>query len=144
MLKNKKNVSEFKLAEKLGVTVNAVRNMLYRMHEHNLVSHTRKKDKQKGWYIYYWTFNTKQAKSLLLDLKRKKLNKLRNKLKTEKDEDFYFCDNGCIRINSERALDIDYRCPECGIILLQQEHNGYVEEIENEIQTLEEDLKQAN
>ena len=61
-LKNKKNVSEFKLAEKLKKEVNVARNMLYRLHEANLVTFTRKKDKVKGGYIYYWTLRTKRIK----------------------------------------------------------------------------------
>ncbi|MBW2995229.1 hypothetical protein KY312_02665, partial [Candidatus Woesearchaeota archaeon] len=55
-LKNKKNYSEFKLAENLKVEVNQVRNMLYRLLKYNLVTFIRRKDKRKGWYIYYWTF----------------------------------------------------------------------------------------
>ena len=31
LLKARKNVSEFKIAEKLGISVNAVRNMIYRL-----------------------------------------------------------------------------------------------------------------
>ena len=37
ILKDKDNVSEFKLAEKLNTTVNIVRNILYRLQEYNLV-----------------------------------------------------------------------------------------------------------
>ena len=67
-LKNKKNVSEFKLAEALELEVNLVRNMLYRLYHANLVSFTRRKDKKKGWYIYYWTFRIKQIKYVALVL----------------------------------------------------------------------------
>jgi len=46
-LKDKMHVSEFKLAEKLDLTVNQVRNLIYRLDEHNLVSFMRKKDLKK-------------------------------------------------------------------------------------------------
>ncbi len=82
LLKDKDNISEFKLAEKLRLTVNTVRNMLYRLQAHNLVTSTRKKDKKKGWYIYYWTFNTPQAKSLVRVVKQKKFEQLKERLKT--------------------------------------------------------------
>lgn len=52
-LKNKKNVSEFVIADEIDIEINATRNMLYRLYNANLVSFTRKKDKKKGWYIYY-------------------------------------------------------------------------------------------
>jgi transcription initiation factor IIE alpha subunit len=41
-LKNKKNVSEFKLAESLKLEVNVARNMLYRLYHANLVSFIRR------------------------------------------------------------------------------------------------------
>ena len=43
-IQGKLNVSEFKVAEKLGLSVNQVRNMLYKLHEYNLVYSVRKKD----------------------------------------------------------------------------------------------------
>jgi transcription initiation factor TFIIE subunit alpha len=46
-LKNKKNVSEFKLADAIKQEINLTRNMLYRLYDHNLVSFIRKKDKKK-------------------------------------------------------------------------------------------------
>src|SRR3989338_9410775 len=80
LIKNKKNVSEFKIAETLGVTVNVVRNMLYRLYHKNLVSFVRKKDKKKGWYIYYWTFNAKRVKFLADGLKKERIEKLKGRL----------------------------------------------------------------
>jgi transcription initiation factor IIE alpha subunit len=51
-LKDKKNISEFKIAQVLKSEVNATRNMLDRLYRSNLGSFIRKKDKKKGWYIY--------------------------------------------------------------------------------------------
>ncbi|MBI4146459.1 hypothetical protein HY489_03930 [Candidatus Woesearchaeota archaeon] len=75
-LRNKSNVSEFKLAGTMKKEINLVRNMLYRLYDHNLVSFIRKKDKKKGWYIYYWTFNQKRIKDLVKDIKKKKHERL--------------------------------------------------------------------
>ena len=69
----KENVSEFTLAEELNKTVNQVRNMLYRLNNFNLVDFTRKKDKTKGWYIYYWTFEKPKAVELTVDMKTKEI-----------------------------------------------------------------------
>ena len=78
-LKNKKNVSEFKLAEHLTQEINTTRNMLYRLLKANLVTFNRKKDKQKGWYIYYWTIVPENIKFLYLinfvsNIRHKSLN----------------------------------------------------------------------
>src|SRR3972149_6343015 len=119
LIKNKKNVSEFKIAESMGVTVNVVRNMLYRLYHKNLVSFVRKKDKKKGWYIYYWTFNLKRIKYLTEDLKKKRMEKLQERLGREQSTQFFSCPTACIRLSFEQATDFEYKCPECGQLLQQ-------------------------
>src|SRR3989344_7205070 len=83
LLNGKAPISEFVLAEKLNLTVNQVRNMLYRMYTFTLVDFTRKKDKKKGWYIYYWDFYLKRALDAALAHKEKRLGILKELLKRE-------------------------------------------------------------
>lgn len=136
-LKDKKNVSEFKIAEQLDIEVNLIRNMLYRLYDANLVTFIRKKDKIKGWYIYYWTFNPKRIKYLLTSLKKQKLEKLRDRLKREHEEHFFVCQSKCIRLDFEQATDFEYKCPECGNILCQEDNTEKIAEIEKQIKELE-------
>ncbi|MEK6836001.1 MAG: hypothetical protein AABX55_03200, partial [Nanoarchaeota archaeon] len=65
LMKERENISEFELAEDLKLNVNQVRNLLYKLNSFNLTYSTRRKDKDKGLYIYYWTFNFKHARDLL-------------------------------------------------------------------------------
>jgi transcription initiation factor TFIIE subunit alpha len=142
MLKDKKNVSEFKLAEDLKEGVNIIRNRLYRLHDINLVSFTRKKDKKKGWYIYYWTFNTGRLKFLLLNLKKQRLLKLKDRLAKEKETQFYICSNQCMRLDFDQAMNFEFKCPECGQLANLEDNRQKIESIEREIALIEEDLKQ--
>jgi len=134
LIKNKKNVSEFKIAESMGVTVNVVRNMLYRLYHKNLVSFVRKKDKKKGWYIYYWTFNMKRIKFLADSLKKEKIEKLKERLDREKEGFFFLCPNECMRLDFEKATDYLFKCPECGSLLVQEDNRQKVRDIEKEIE----------
>ncbi|MBD3313521.1 hypothetical protein GF345_03695 [Candidatus Woesearchaeota archaeon] len=140
-LKNKKNVSEFKLAEKIGKEVNATRNMLYRLYKSNLVSFIRKKDKVKGWYIYYWTFKNKNIKLLAVNLKKKKVHQLRERLDREKDSQFYVCPSKCMRLNFDQAVDFQFKCPECGGLMEMDNNSDKIKEIEKDIKELEKELK---
>lgn len=140
-LKNKKNVSEFKLAESIKQEINITRNMLYRLYDANLVSFTRKKDKKKGWYIYYWTFNLKRVKYLALVIKKKRLDKLKERLEREKNNQFYICPNNCIRLDFEQSMNFEFKCPECGILIEQDDNRDEINEIEKEINKLEDELK---
>lgn len=142
-LKNKKNVSEFKLAEKIGQEVNTTRNMLYRLYKSNLVSFIRKKDKVKGWYIYYWTFKVKNIRHLAFDLKKKKQAQLKERLDREKEGQFYLCPNKCIRLNFDQAVDFQFKCPECGGLMELDNNEDKIEVIEREIKELETEFRKG-
>lgn len=140
LIKTKKNVSEFKIAESLGEEVNLVRNKLYRLYHANLVSFTRRKDKKKGWYIYYWTFKVKQVKHVLVNLKKNKLEKLKDRLDRENESYFFMCKNGCMRLDFERAIGFEFKCPECGELMQQESNQEKIKQITEEIATLEKEL----
>jgi len=141
-LKNKKNVSEFKLAESIKQEVNSTRNMLYRLYNANLVSFMRKKDKKKGWYIYYWTFDMKRVRYLVEELKKKKLKKLKERLEREKEGQFFLCNNKCIRLDFDQAMNFEFKCPECGQLIHQEDNKELIESIEKEIQELEKEVNE--
>ena len=140
-LKNKKNVSEFTLADSIKKEINLTRNMLYRLYDSSLVSFIRKKDKKKGWYIYYWTFNTDRIKYLAKQIKKQRLEQLRERLEREKSSSFFTCKNQCIRLNFEQATDFEFKCPECGELLDQVDNTQKKAELEKEINKLEKELK---
>ncbi|HLP80123.1 MAG TPA: hypothetical protein VK158_05790 [Acidobacteriota bacterium] len=140
-LKGKKNISEFVIAKDLKQEINLIRNMLYRLLDANLVSFNRKKDKQKGWYIYYWTYQPNNITHLFWEIKKKRLDGLKDRLQREKANVFFTCPSGCIRLEFETAITFDYRCPECGTMLSQQDNSGTKTQLETEINDLEEELK---
>jgi transcription initiation factor TFIIE subunit alpha len=140
LLKNKKNVSEFKLAESMKLEINVVRNMLYRLYHVNLVSFIRRKDKKKGWYIYYWTFRLKQVKHLAMTIKKEKLERLHDRLAREKESSFFICANSCMRLDFEQAVGFEFKCPECASIMQQESNAEKIKAIMDEIKNLEKEL----
>jgi len=140
-LKNRKNVSEFKLTENINRQINETRNMLYRLYHQNLVSFTRKKDKKKGWYIYYWTFNAKRIKFLLKSLKTTRIEHLQERLGREKGHDFYTCNSSCMRLEFDQAINFNYKCPECGELMDLQNNHKMIQRISSEITSLKKELK---
>ncbi len=140
-LKNQKNVSEFKLASKIRTEINLTRNMLYRLYDANLVSFIRKKDKKKGWYIYYWTFNQKRVKDLMTGLKKKKLERLQERLAREEVGRFYVCSQGCIRLDFDQATEFEYKCPECGELLEHEDNTKKIAQLTKDITKLKKALK---
>lgn len=137
-LKDRKNISEFKIAEKINQEVNQTRNMLYRLHGLNLVTYHRKKDRQKGWYISYWTFNKNRVKDLIVQTRKKEIEKLAGRLQNEEENinSYFICPNMCARLDFERATDFDFKCPECGLLLKQQDNSKTIEYIKKRIREL--------
>lgn len=140
-LKNKKNVSEFKIAESIKQEINLTRNMLYRLYNHNLVSFIRKKDKKKGWYIYYWTFNPHKIKDVIKNIKKKRLETLKERLLRENSSQFYICGNKCIRLDFEQSTDFEFKCPECGQLLNLEDNEKKKQELCKEIDEIKKELK---
>jgi len=140
-LRGKENVSEFKLAETLNDDIKRVRNTLYRLYGTNLVEFTRKKDKKKGWYIYYWTFKPDQIRFLYRKMKLEELDKLKDIVRSEKTQQYFVCVNECTRMDFEQAINFEYRCPECGELTVQEGHDSRVRESSEKIVELEKELK---
>lgn len=141
VLKNQINFSEFKVAEALKMEIKDIRKALYKLLEYNLVSFRRKKDKKKGWYIYYWTFNNNMLKYLYSDIRVKKLDKLRDRLAREESNNFFLCPNRCVRLDFDKASEFEYRCPECGTLLDMQDNSSTIKNIKEEIVRIEAELK---
>jgi transcription initiation factor TFIIE subunit alpha len=138
-LKDRKNVSEFKLADKLKLEVNATRNMLYRLHTLNLVTYNRKKDREKGWYISYWTFNKRRIKELMVGNKKEEVLKLQDRLKNEMENEnsYFICPSMCLRVDFEEATELDYKCPECGQLLKHQDNTKTIQHLKEKLKELE-------
>ena len=143
-LKNKKNVSEFKLAERIDREVNQTRNLLYRLYQANLVSFIRRKDKKKGWYIYYWTFRPRNVRYLMTELKKKRLESLKERVKRESESQFYICSNKCLRLSFDQSFDFEFKCPECGEIMNHEENSSKIIELEQEIKDIEKELRESS
>lgn len=145
-LKDKKNISDFKIAEKTNSDIHEIRNILYRLFNHNLVTYYRKKDRQKGWYISYWTFNKKRIKDLIQNLHVSRLQKYRERLVEEEKNkgNFFLCPRACVRVGFEKATDFEFKCPECGSLLNQQDNERTIDFIRQKIKELELNGKKIN
>lgn len=140
ILKNKQNVNEFDIANKLKLTINQIRNLIYKFEQYNLVTSIRKKDRKKGWYIYFFTFNEKEAEKSSIILKKNKIEQLKKKLNRESSHEFYACPNKCIRITIENAIENNFTCMECNNLLQPEEREKNTIKIAKEIKVIEEEL----
>jgi len=141
LLIGKKHVNEFLIAKKLKLTINQTRNILYKLSDYGLVSFIRKKDKRKGWYIYFWTLNIYQSLSLLEENLKKELEQLETQLKNRKEKRYYSCNTCSIEVNEENALINDFICPECEEVYQLSESKESIEQLEKAINKVKKEME---
>jgi len=140
-LYDQSNVSEFDLAKRSKKDIKVVRKMLYFLYNHNLVGFTRKKDKIKGWYIYYWTLSPENIRFAYFKKRRELLLKLQQRLEEETKEIFYTCSRKCVRLNFDQGMDFEFHCPECGELINQDSGSDKILALKKEISEIEDELK---
>jgi transcription factor E len=140
LLAGKKNVNEFSIAKNLDLTINQTRNILYKLSDFGLVSFIRKKDKRKGWYIYFWTLDTHQALSLLDQNLNKRLELLKNQLNKRTNERHYMCTTCTLEVTEEAALINDFSCPECEEVYELSDDSEVRDELQKKITRIEKEL----
>ena len=142
-LKGKEKISEFIVAEELNMEINETRNILYKLLEHNIVSFLRKKDKIKGWYICYWDYHPHMVSYLKRKLRENRLERLRDRLRQEESAQHYLCRSGCQRVTFDEAMEIQFKCGECGSILQEQDNARTKEFLRERISELDKQVKSA-
>lgn len=126
---------EFEIAKKLKEDVNFIRSIMYKMYTNNLVNYTRRRDAEKGWYIYTWEFAPKKLFNSLISSRQKELENLFKKVEEEKSmEQIFHCPTCSINLDFNKSLELNFNCFACGG-MLQPLNNDLV------IQNLNQDIK---
>lgn len=145
LLSGRKNVNEFAIAEKLKLTINQTRNILYKLSDEGLVSFVRKKDKKNGgWYTYFWTLEAAKSLESLQRMISDKIVALEKELDKRSKERFYYCKNCHIEFSEEEALQNVFVCTECGEVLELRDNSNIIEGLNSELSKLKADLETVN
>jgi transcription factor E len=140
LLAGKKDVNEFLIAKKLGLTINQTRNILYKLSDFGLVTFTRRKDKRKGWYIYFWTLNIAKSLDLLEQKLKEELNQLELQLKSRMEKRYYVCKTCNVESNEETALLNNFICAECEQVYELANNEEILKKINNEIEGIKKEI----
>ncbi|MCR4284621.1 MAG: hypothetical protein NUV97_01090 [archaeon] len=140
ILFRKKDVNEFTIAKKMNLTINQVRNILYKLSADGLVSFIRKKDKRKGWYIYYWTLKTEKCLEKLEQSLLSKIKDFKNILGNRETKRYYVCKSCNIEVTEEKALENGFTCEECAEVYELSDNSGSIRETKTIITKTEKDL----
>lgn len=140
LLEGKKDVNEFLIAKKLGLTINQTRNLLYRLSHLGVLTSVRKKDKRKGWYIYFWTFNILRSLEVLAQTISKEIDILKIQLENKKKKRFYKCAVCGREAEEEAAMLTNFTCSECGEVYKLADNTAIINESIKQIEKLQKEL----
>ena len=140
LLNKEKYVNEFIVAKKMNLTVNQIRNILYRLSDNGVVSFIRKKDKRKGWYTYFWRIEILKSLELLKDTIVKKIGSVVNQISMRETKVFYVCRKCNIEMDEENALVHDFTCPECGSIFEIKDDSKLIKELRKNLEKYQSEL----
>ena len=137
-------VSEFEINENLGFPVSQIRSILYELKAKNLIDYDRRKDKEKGWYLYYWRVISENFEKVYLNEKRKSLELFKERLQKEEETTYYLCPNYCIRAPFDQALEKNFTCPVCGSLMNEENKTRKIEMLRRNIAEHEAIIEKLN
>ncbi|MCS7128089.1 MAG: hypothetical protein RMI83_02310 [Desulfurococcaceae archaeon] len=132
-------VPEEVISRSLNARSNDVRKVLQVLSEHGLISFRRvaNRDRERqGWYI-----DVENLEHVIKVRLEKVLEKLKAKMEAESNVQFYYCQHDGSKYTIDEAIEYEFTCPRCGMVL--EEYNGVkaVEFLKKNIENVEAFLK---
>ena len=136
LLNENEELSEIKLAALLKIEINETRRILYKLHDSNLVSFKKKKDEESGWYTYYWKLNSKRMDRMVENVSKNTIQRINTRLEKEKNTQFFVCNDKCVRMDQNSALMYNFKCPECGQLLMLEDNTPKIKLLQKNLKEL--------
>ncbi len=136
LLDSDKELSYSDIIAKTGLDEQSVRRVLYELNDLGMVIYKRVQSPEDGRFIYYWFVNSYGINQALLNRKRMTLEKLKARLDHEMYALFFVCLNDGIRLSFDEAVELDFRCPKCSSLLVQEDRNPYIEPLRRLVEKL--------
>jgi transcription initiation factor TFIIE subunit alpha len=126
------------LLNETGIKLNDVRKALNKLYNHSIVQCDRLRDEQTGWFIFRWRIQPDQFEGFIKNQKRKILRILNKRLDYENNNEFFYCGTpGDRRMTFEEAMEMIFRCPDCGKKLESCDNKDIIKALSDKIEELE-------
>lgn len=135
-LNTKSEITDEELASKFEVRLNDIRKILYKLYENNLASFRRLRDKNTGWYIFFWSLTPENIAYLIKSKNKQVRGILKERLEYEKNHIFYKCPNNCGACTFEDAMEVGFKCVKCGAPLYNSPNTDTINVLKEKIEIL--------
>lgn len=133
------NEDEEKIASRIALK--EVRKSLYKLSERSLARYRRVRDKETGYFVYYWSPIFERVLDLIIYRRKRSVKKLRQRLDYEQRNLLYVCDEGHTPVTFSDAFELGFICTTCGKELSQKDNANTIQFLEQKIKELDNKLK---
>ncbi len=123
------------------IALKMVRKSLYRLNERSLARYRRVRDKETGYFVYYWSPIWERIRDLIINRRKLTLKKLRQRLDYEQRNLLYVCDEDHTPVTFSDAFELGFICTTCGKELSQKDNAKTIEFLKLKISSLDAALK---
>lgn len=128
---------------KTSIKLNDVRKILFKLYSHSIVQCDRIRDEKTGWFIFHWKLQPDQVDGFIKNQKKRIHKILEKRLDYETSHDFYYCYNPtCNRLTFEDAMEMVFKCPNCGKPLQFYDNNKIVDILKERIDRLDKESRE--
>lgn len=143
LLLRKPGIVDEELSQKLKLDVREVRKLLHKLNSIGILHYELTRDKETEHRIFKWYVQREQATGFIISNMKKVLDRLKQKLEAEKNNQFYWCGAlGHPRLLFDQAMEQLFRCPVCRKPLEPHENTELIEALEWKIDEIEKALKE--
>lgn len=123
------------------IALKEVRKSLYKLNERSLARYRRVRDKETGYFVYYWSPILERIIDLIINRRKRSLKKLQQRLDYEQRNLLYVCGEGHTPVTFSDAFELGFICTTCGKELSQKDNTITIQFLEQKIKELEKELK---
>ena len=139
------DATDEELANSVKLKLNLVRKILYKLYDYKIASYRRTRDKQTGWYVYYWKVHPERAPRVITNKRKEELKTLEDELVRELENVFYVCTGSeKTRYTFDDATEIAFVCENCNSPLTAFDNAKIIDELKQQIKVLKKEIGQAS
>jgi transcription initiation factor TFIIE subunit alpha len=137
----KETEEEIEEDQTVRIALKEVRKSLYKLNERSLARYRRVRDKETGYFVYYWSPIWERIRDLIVSRRKSTIKKLKQRLDYEQRNLLYVCEEGHTPVTFSDAFELGFICTVCGQELAQKENASTISALQNKVSELEKALK---
>lgn len=138
LFNNRDEVTDEMIAEELDVKLDEVRKALYKLLDLEIASFRKVRDKQTGWFIYFWKLEPEKITTVVIKKQRAVHFKILERLQYERENMFFHCNTkDCYRKTFQEAIELDFECDKCFLPLVDFDNTNIITILEKKAEDVQ-------